>query len=257
MSEDSSNIPSASNSPRRLGPFVGVLYGFGAALLAVQIAVGVVLGIILGFLGMNTSEIGQWTNTIFGQFVFTGTAEVMMFASIILYLRRYKISLSTIGLNRFRGKYLIYVVLGTVVYFLAYFLVVSVVVAFVPSLNLQQEQNIGFNNPSGAMQLAMVFISLVVLPPIAEETIFRGFMYTGLRTKLTFPIAAVITSVFFAMGHLQIGQGTPLLWVAGIDTFVLSMVLCFIRERTGSIWPTLGIHMVKNFIAFMALYIVR
>ena len=181
----------------------------------------------------------------------------MMFASIILYLRRYKISLSTIGLNRFRGKYLIYVVLGTVVYFLAYFLVVSVVAAFVPSLNLQQEQNIGFNNPSGAMQLAMVFISLVVLPPIAEETIFRGFMYTGLRTKLTFPIAAVITSVFFAMGHLQIGQGTPLLWVAGIDTFVLSMVLCFIRERTGSIWPTLGIHMVKNFIAFMALYIVR
>lgn len=257
MSEDSSNTPVVQTGPRGFGPFIGVLYGFGIALLGVQIAVGVLLGLILGLLGMSSSEIGHWTSTIYGQFIFTGAAEIMMFSAIILYLRRHKISLATIGLNRFRAKYFMYVLLGTVAYFLMYFLVVSLVAAFVPSLNLQQEQNIGFNNPSGALQLAMAFISLVVLPPIAEETVFRGFMYTGLRSKLTFPIAAIITSVLFAIGHLQIGQGTPLLWVAGIDTFVLSMVLCYIREKTGSIWPTLGIHMVKNLIAFVFLYIVH
>jgi len=258
MSEDSSNTPVASVSPRsKLGPFTGVLYGFGVALLGVQIGVGLLLGFVLGLSGMGSSEINQWVSTIHGQFIFTAVAEVMMFGAIIAYLRYHKIKLATIGLHRFRAKYLLYVFLGTVAYFLIYFLVVSLVAAFVPSLNLQQEQNVGFKDPSGAFQLAMVFISLVILPPIAEETVFRGFMYTGLRSKLAFPVAAVITSIFFAMGHLQIGQGTPLLWIAGIDTFILSMVLCYVREKTGSIFPTIGIHMVKNLIAFVFLYAVR
>lgn len=257
MSEDSSNIPVQVTEPRSWGPIVGVLYGFGIALLGVQIVVGIVLGFVLGMTGMGSSAITDWMSTIHGQFVFTLLAEVVMFASIFLYLRRHGFGLKSIGLASFRFRYLLYVLLGTLAYFFLYFIVVSVVATLVPGLNLEQEQNIGFNDPAGAAQLVMVFISLVVLPPIAEETVFRGFMFTGLRSKLPFLISAVTTSVLFALGHLQIGQGTPLLWVAGIDTFVLSMVLCYVREKTGSIWPTIGIHMVKNFIAFTFLYILK
>jgi membrane protease YdiL (CAAX protease family) len=256
MSEDSSKIPDKQVAPNGWGPFVGVLYGFGVALLGVQIAVGVLIGLILGFLGMGSTEIGQWTGTVHGQFMFTAAAEIMMFSAIYFFLRSKQINLAAIGLNRFRSKYLLYVLLGTVAYFLTYLIVVSVVATVLPSLNLEQKQDVGFNNPVGITQMAMVFISLVILPPIAEETVFRGFMFTGLRSKLTFATTAVITSIFFAIGHLQIGQGTPLLWVAGIDTFILSMVLCYIREKTGSIWPTIGIHMVKNFIAFSFLYLI-
>jgi len=257
MSEDSSKAPMQPETSQQWGPLFGVLYGFGVALLSVQIGVGLLIGLILGLLGMSSSAIGDWSSTIHGQFIFTATAEIMMFGAIYLYLRRRNISLKTIGLGRFQPKHLVYVVLGTVAYFVAYFAIVSIVATLVPSLNLQQEQDLGFNNPSGLAQITMVFFSLVILPPIAEETVFRGFMFTGLRSKMTFAVSAVITSVFFAIGHLQIGQGTPLLWVAGIDTFILSLVLCYIREKTGSIWPTIGIHMVKNFVAFTFLYIIR
>ncbi len=45
------------------------------------------------------------------------------------------------------------------------------------------------------------------------------------------------------MGHLEFGDNQPLLWIAGIDTFVLSLVLTpYAREKTGSIWTSVGIH---------------
>lgn len=254
MSEDSSKTQETPRQ-RSWGPVAGVAYGFGVALLGVQIGVGVLLGLVLGLTGMTAQTISNWMGTISGQFIFTAIAEITMFAAIFFYLRRQQISIRAVGLGKIRPKHFLYVAAGTIVYFLAYFIVVSVVAALVPSLNLQQQQDIGFKNPTGFIQLGMVFISLVVLPPVAEETIFRGFMFKGLRSKLSFAVSAVITSLFFAMGHLQIGQGTPLLWVAGIDTFTLSLVLCYVREKTDSIWPTIGIHAVKNFIAFSLLYI--
>lgn len=257
MSEDSSKTPILPGTPHSWGPVVGIVYGFGVALLSVQIGVGLLMGLLLGLLGMSTYDIGQWTNTIHGQFIFTGAAEIMMFGAIVFYLHRKRITLEKIGLGGFQKKYLLYVLIGTLVYFLAYFIAVSVIAVLVPSLNLQQEQDLGFNNPVGLVQMSMVFVSLVILPPIAEETVFRGFIFTGIRTKSSFLISAIITSILFALGHLQIGQGSPLLWVAGIDTFVLSFVLCYIREKTGSIWPTIGIHMVKNFVAFTFLYLIR
>lgn len=258
MSEDSSNEQATTLSPRASwGPLVGIVYGFGIALLGVQIGVGVLLGFVLGALGMSSAAIGDWLGTIHGQFIFTAAAEILMFGSIIFYLRQRGAKLETIGLNNPKRKYLLYVLLGTIGYFFLYFVVVTVVALVVPSLNLEQEQDLGFNNPAGMMQLVMVFLSLVVLPPIAEETVFRGFMFAGLRTKMTFTLSAVVTSFLFAIGHLQIGQGTPLLWIAGIDTFVLSMVLCYVREKTGSIWPTIGIHMVKNLVAFTFLYVIH
>jgi membrane protease YdiL (CAAX protease family) len=257
MLDDSSKPSPASAASPGWGPFTGVLYGFGIALLGVQIGVGMLLGLVLGLSGMSSTAIGDWMNTIHGQFIFTAAAEIVMFAAIIFYVKQRGGSLKSIGLNRFQLKYVLYVLLGTLVYFFIYFVVVSAVAALVPSLNLEQEQDLGFKNPAGVLQLTMVFMSLVVLPPIAEETVFRGFMFAGLRSKLSFAAAAAITSVFFAIGHLQIGQGTPLLWVAGIDTFVLSMVLCYVREKTGSIWPTIGIHMLKNLVAFSFLYIIH
>ena len=104
--------------------------------------------------------------------------------------------------------------------------------------------------------MLLTFVSLVVLPPLAEETVFRGFVYTGIRRRFPFLLSAVITSVLFAIPHLQFGEGAPLLWVAALDTFVLSLVLCYVRERTNSLWPGILIHALKNGIAFVALFLI-
>src|SRR2546427_533138 len=86
-------------------------------------------------------------------------------------------------------------------------------------VNLDQKQELGFDHVSGASQRLLAFVSLVLLPPIVEETIFRGFLFSGLRKKLRFAYATLVASLLFAAPHLLESTGGPL-WIAGIDTFV-------------------------------------
>ncbi|MBX4190937.1 CPBP family intramembrane metalloprotease [Candidatus Saccharibacteria bacterium] len=120
---------------------------------------------------------------------------------------------------------------------------------FVPNIN-NQEQNIGFNNINTNTQNLLAFISLVILPPLGEEVLMRGYLYSGLRMVWRFWPAVVVSSLFFGAAHLEFGTGGPLVWVAAIDTCLLSVVLCFLRERTGALYAGMLVHMFNNFIAF-------
>ena len=142
---------------------------------------------------------------------------------------------------------------GFAAYFVLYIVGLVIAKALVPSLNLEQEQEIGFSTNTQGAALLPVFISLVILPPITEEIVARGFLFGGLRTKLPFAVAATITSVLFAAAHLgEASEG--LLWIAAVDTFILSLVLCYLREKTGSLWPSIGVHALKNGLAFIVLF---
>jgi len=135
------------------------------------------------------------------------------------------------------------------VYFLSQFLL--------PNINYNQKQDLGFNSVAGSNQMVLVFISLVILPPIAEEIMMRGLLFSGLRTRLKLLPAMVITSALFAVAHLEFGSGNALLWTAAMDTFILSLVLCFLREKTHSLIPGMILHGLKNCIAFVYLYGMR
>jgi membrane protease YdiL (CAAX protease family) len=66
--------------------------------------------------------------------------------------------------------------------------------------------------------------------------------------------AALLTSALFAVPHLLEGNGS-LLWIGGMDTFVLSLALCYLREKTGSLWAPVALHMLKNGVAYLALFV--
>jgi len=53
------------------------------------------------------------------------------------------------------------------------------------------------------------------------------------------------------------GSGEPLLWIAALDTFILSFVLIYLKEKTGSLWPPIGLHMLKNSLAFISIFILH
>ena len=94
----------------------------------------------------------------------------------------------------------------------------------------------------------LAFISIVIITPIVEEIIFRGLFYGKLREKLNFPLSALIVSLVFAIAHGQ--------WNVGINVFALSLVLCSLREITGTTYAGILTHMLKNGIAFYLLYII-
>ena len=61
------------------------------------------------------------------------------------------------------------------------------------------------------------------------------------------PIAILLVSALFGAVHLQ--------WNVGVNVFSVSVVLCILRELTGTIYSGIIVHMIKNGVAFFLVYI--
>lgn len=208
-------------------------------------------------LGWTSNDIQLWLKTATGQFLFILLIESTVLLIIWGLLRFKKANFTDIGLAWPKLKDVGFAVAGFGVYFLLYLIITIIVKAIFPDVNFSQNQKIGFESAQQSWELVLVFISLVILPPIVEEILARGFLYTGLKTKLSLWPSVIITSAMFALAHLQFGSGAPLLWVAAIDTFSLSLVLIYLREKTGNLGASIFLHMLKNGIAFVLLFVIQ
>jgi membrane protease YdiL (CAAX protease family) len=194
-------------------------------------------------------------NDVLAQFGYILIAESFTVGSIYLFLRHYKRGFSSIGLHRPRWRDPAYGVIAVPFYLIIYVLTVGVVSNLIHGFNVSQQQQIGFSNVHGAAQLIMTAISLVVLPPIAEEIMVRGLLYTSLRKWLPQIVAALVTSALFASAHLPEGGAAGPLWIAALDTFILSIFLIALREKTKNLWASMTLHACKNGIAYYALFL--
>jgi len=136
---------------------------------------------------------------------------------------------------------------GMVVYLILSSLLILLATKIFPWFDVNQTQQTGFGQLNFRYEYIVAFVTLVVIAPVAEEVIFRGYLFGKLRKFVPFWIAAVVTSVLFGFAHGA--------WNVAIDVFVLSMVSCFLRESTGNIWTSILIHMLKNGLAFYILFI--
>lgn len=231
-----------------------------ALYVVTQIVAGLLISIYPALQHWSGDRTNDWlTHSVPAQFFYMVTVEALTLGGLWWFLRRYKSSLRALKL-RWRPRLVdpLLALLGFAAYFVAYVVLVAVMSHFVPSLNIDQPQEIGFASATGFIALSLTFISLVILPPVVEEILMRGFLFGSLRRKLPFVSAMIITSLIFAAGHLSGGaEGAPLLWIAFIDTFVLSLVLCYLREKTGRLWAPIGLHMIKNGIAFVSLFLLH
>ena len=218
------------------------------------------LGAIIVFVlplirGWSLEQTSTWLdNNPYGQFLLVLAIEAITVGLLYYFIKRRKSSFKSIGLKKPQWRDLTYVLLGYAAYFMAFSLVLIVVKQAIPSLNTNQQQQLGFDNAKG-LQLPFVFISLVILPPFVEELLVRGFLYSGLKKGMPIIWAVLITSAIFATAHLQAGSGAALLWPAALDTFVLSLTLIYLKEKTGSLAACIGLHMLKNFVAFLGLFV--
>lgn len=117
----------------------------------------------------------------------------------------------------------------------------------IPGLDLEQVQNVGFSNLTTPYEYIAAFLALVVFAPLFEEIIFRGYLFGRLRRLSGFWASAILTSLTFAVLHFQFN--------VGVDVFVLSLFLCYLRERFDSIWPGMLVHVLKNGLAYTLLFI--
>lgn len=233
-----------------LDVFVGLIALFGSQIIA---------GLIMSFYPLirhwSASQGNNWlNNSTAAQFIYVVLAETMAVYLVYWFLKKYHhVSLKTIGLRKPKLSDPVIGLIGMPAYLVIYLVLVKVVTIFAPQLNVSEKQQLGFNGVNGPANIVMAFLALVVLPPIAEEIIFRGLIYTSLRQRLSLWVSAIITSLLFAAGHLLEGGSAGPLYIAGIDTFSLSLVLVYIREKTGGLYAGMTLHALKNLIAFIAL----
>lgn len=237
--------------------------GYDAVLLTVaiylitQMVAGFILVFVLLLQGAGGDLNEQLRTSTATQFFYILCVEVLTLGSLHYLLKMRGNGLKMLGLQRPDGKDLLYTFIGLGIYIPLFYMSLQLAGALFPSLNMDQKQQIGFDTAQGNWNLLLVFLSLVVLPAVTEEILARGFLYLGLKKHLKRVWAILITSVIFAVAHLQLGSGNPPLWTAAIDTFVLSGVLIFIRDKTDKLWAPIGLHLLKNYFAFLALFVLK
>ena len=93
------------------------------------------------------------------------------------------------------------------------------------------------DHPGWHERVAIIAMAIIVAP-IAEELIFRGYLYGVIRRFAGRIPAILVTSLLFAAIHLHLPSFLGLT--------VLAVILCLLYERTGSLWSNILMHATFN-----------
>ena len=128
---------------------------------------------------------------------------------------------------------------------LAYLLYLVALALYSALLTSPDQQDIArdLGLDSGTLK-AIISVALIAgLAPLAEELFFRGMFFGGLRTRLSFLPAALISGAVFGSLHFSTGASAvpPLI--------LFGFLLAWVYERSGSIWPAVILHAINNSLA--------
>ena len=93
-------------------------------------------------------------------------------------------------------------------------------------------------------QTAMLFMAMAVLvAPVVEETLFRGYLYPLFARSLGVAPGIVVTGVLFGMMH-----GAQLGWTWALVSVLIfvGIVFTIVRARTGSVFASYLMHLGYN-----------
>lgn len=173
---------------------------------------------------------------------------ILIVISLPLMLRKRRTTLKELGLQELpTWTDIILAPAGLVVYLALSIALVFVASSVIPWFDIIQAQDVGFNNLIWRYEYILAFVALVVLVPIAEEVLFRGYLYGKMRKVAPIWLSVILTSVLFGAVHGA--------WNLAVDMFALGVVLSLLREMTGRLWAPILLHMLKNAIAFYLLFI--
>lgn len=177
------------------------------------------------------------------------TTLTVIIEIILLYLlivRKYQANLRVLGVRAFSIWKAIVYVLGTLVTFTAIIVLVFGLVAWLlPSINLQEQQKIGFEYGRNGLGLVLSFIITVIISPIIEELYFRGVALPAIAQKHGYLLGLLSSSAVFAVLHAQAN--------IIIYTFVLGVLLAVMYKHLNSIVPGIILHSLNNLLAFVVL----
>ncbi len=125
------------------------------------------------------------------------------------------------------------------------FLVFSAVYVSVFGVEAEEDlpQDLGVEESDVALVASALLIC--VMAPVAEEFLFRGFMFPALRRWRGLWPAAIIVGSLFGLIHVA---GSPIEFIPLLMFF--GIALCLLYARTKSLYPCIALHALNNSVAF-------
>lgn len=99
----------------------------------------------------------------------------------------------------------------------------------------------------------LLVFAMVIVAPLYEELVFRGILWSAISEQFVTSqlryhgaiVASLVTSLIFAMIHLQYG-------IYEISTIVvLALLFCYARVKSGSLLLPMLMHMINNGVAMV------
>jgi len=173
-----------------------------------------------------------------------------LLAVLILYglIRRRNLRLSNIGFgDRLTAKAVSYAAVATIVAFFLYPAVEFVLKNLNISMYWSEERTL----PVTQMDWLSVFFTIfgsVLMAPLGEDTIFRGYLLSMLRERLNLTLAVAISTLLFALIHLPF-------FGPGLAIYIIpwSIISCLLFIKFDSLYPCFAFHAANNLIAYIIL----
>jgi len=125
----------------------------------------------------------------------------------------------------------------------------SAIQPFVSNENDVQSLVLYFLKHPGWKERCSLIAMATLVAPIAEEFIFRGYLYGVMRRFIGRVPGIALSSLLFAAMHLHLPS------MPGLT--VLAVALCLLYERTGSLWSNIMVHATFNTISIVMLLIFK
>ncbi len=186
-----------------------------------------------------------------GALVVSMAFNLIVCAGLLVYLHRLR------GLNPaelFGLQHMHWRSLGLAVLMFAVITLISVNLVSAATVNwlkdiwpeLEPQETVKAFQESGSITFKiLVIIAAVVIAPLAEEILFRGFVYGVLKRYTDAPFAALSSSLMFAVIHMHVGSLLPL--------WMLAVLFCLAYEITGCLLVPMLLHAIFNAMSILGM----
>ncbi|MDN5275984.1 MAG: rane protein of unknown function [Candidatus Saccharibacteria bacterium] len=216
-----------------------------------QVVVGTVLGILSESELLPSTSNAIILNTFVAIVIYTIT--LLLVIGLPWWIGKRRTTKDDLGLQRPLGwNDVVWAPIGYMGYIILTAVLTTIVMHLIPAFDITSEQNTGFGGVTQNYEYVLAFLTLVIVAPIAEEVLFRGFLFGKLRKVAPLWLAVIVTSALFGLAHFDPVNNT---WNLVVDTFALSIVMCLLRIKTNGLWAPILLHMIKNGLAFYILFI--
>ncbi|MBP5176983.1 MAG: CPBP family intramembrane metalloprotease [Clostridia bacterium] len=94
------------------------------------------------------------------------------------------------------------------------------------------------------LSLVLCILFIAVVPPLVEETVFRGLVQGGIK-KWGY-MSVILTAAMFSLFHLSPAKT--------VYQFVCGLLFSLIAMKTGSVIPTIIVHFLNNLLIILDIY---